>query len=168
MSKSTLEYLASLRKHGHIPEYIGHVTIGRTVYSAGRFVTPARAIDPGCRAYQEGKRFTEPETRIALRPIYRTDWVRHDTAGPTPALLPASAKRHAVYVDPHGIEWFIAGWHERDGVLWLNQVGDFDIDYGRQRSDKPYPRMAIDIQWIESFDTAMSLASSEIRARINA
>lgn len=165
MIKSTLEYLAGLRQYGHTPEYIGYVTIGRTVYSAGRFVSPERPAPSGSRAAREG-RTIPAETRIVLRPIYRTDWVRHDSAGPVPALLPASAKRHTVYVDNYGTEWFIAGWNDREGCLWLSPVGEFDIDYGRTRSDKPFPRMNIDVHWTESFDTAMNLASYEVRARI--
>jgi hypothetical protein len=165
--KSMLEYLASLRQYGHTPEYIGEVTIGRTVYAAGRFVSPERDAPEGSRAAREG-RSIPAETRIALKPIYRTDWVTWNSAGPTPPLLPPSAKRHAVYVDNYGMEWFIAGWNERDDVLWLNPVGDFDIDYGRQRSDKPYPRMPIDVYWREPFAVSMRLASPEVLARIDA
>jgi hypothetical protein len=40
MSKSMLEYLASLRQHGCTPQNIGEVTIGRTVYAAGSFDDP--------------------------------------------------------------------------------------------------------------------------------
>ena len=162
-----LEYLASLRRYGHTPEYIGDVTIGRTVYAAGRFVSPERDAPAGSRAAAEGRKIPA-ETRIALLPMYRTDWVTYNSAGPTPALLPASHKRHTVYVDAHSTQWFISGWNDRDGVLWLSQVGDFDIDSGRQRSHKPYPRMPIDVHWREPFDTSMALASPEVLARIAA
>lgn len=165
LMRSMLEYLASLRQYGHTPEYIGDVTIGRTVYAAGRFVSPEREALGGSRAAREGRN-TPAETRIALMPIYRTDWVTRDSAGPTPPLLPASYRKGSVYVDASGTEWFISGWNERDGVLWLNQVGDYRIDAYRQRTDAPYPRMFVDVHWNEPFEVSMRLAGPEVLARI--
>lgn len=164
MTTSMLEYLASLRKHGHTPESIGTAQIGRTVYAAGSFITPERPIASGCRAYSEGQRTTPAQRRIALIPIYRTDWVSARDTGPTPALLPASYRRHAVYRDHTG-EWFISGWNGAQTVLWLDSVGTFDIDCGR---DKPYPRMLVSFHWSEPFATSLALASPAVLARIEA
>ena len=60
MNISMLEYLASIRKHGHTPEAIGDVTIGRTVYAAGRFVSPEREAPVGSRAEREGRKIEAP------------------------------------------------------------------------------------------------------------
>lgn len=157
-----LEYLASLRKYGHTPECIGDVTIGRTVYAAGRFVSPEREAPEGSRAAREGRNIPA-ETRIALMPIYSAI-ARY----PVHAVLPASYRKGSVYVDASGTEWFISGWNERDGVLWLNQVGDYQIDAYRPRTSAPYPRMFIDVHWNEPFDVSMRLAGPEVLARIKA
>jgi hypothetical protein len=104
--RSMLEYLASLRQHDCTPQDIGEITIGRTVYAAGSFV-------------QGG------QTRIALMPIYRTDWAWTNGVGPTPDLLPASYQRckSTVYFNSSGL-WYISG--HNDGILWLNLASDKD------------------------------------------
>lgn len=161
---SMLEYLASLRQYGHKPEYIGDVTIGRTVYAAGRFVSPPREAPAGSRASLEGRNIPA-ETRIALMPMYRTDKVTYNSTGPTPALLPASYRRGAVYVDNEGQEWAISGWNDRHGVLWLNKVTHPEV-YTHDRTGEPYRRMPIGVHWAERFEVSMRLASPEVLARI--
>jgi hypothetical protein len=162
MTKSMLEYLAGLRRYGHTPEYIGEVTIGRTVYAAGRFVSPEREAPAGSRAALEG-RSIPAETRIALMPMYRTDWVTRDSVGPTPNLLPASYVRdnNTLYV-LDGQEWYIGGWSGDKTTLWLHQVGDLD-NYPPM---KTYHRMQTSVHWSEPFETSMRLASPEVLARI--
>lgn len=160
MKLSMLEYLASLRQYGHTPTYLGDVTIGRTVYAAGQFISPERPISPGCRAYQEGQRFTPAETRIALMPMYRTDHVTRDSVGPTPNLLPASYVRssNVVYVDYQQV-WFISGYSNSGRVLWLDQISDTVLEVSR--------RMPMTVHWRETFQCAMNLASADVLARIN-
>lgn len=162
---SMIEYLASLRRYGHTPESIGDVTIGRTVYAAGCFVSPERDAPAGSKAAREGRKM-ESETRIVLMPMYRTDWVTWNSVGPTPSLLPASHRDGVVYVDAYGQEWFVSGWNERDGVLWLDRVTHPGA-HVHDRTGTPYRRMSIDVHWRESFDISMKLASPEVLARIN-
>ena len=158
---SMLEYLASLRKHGHRPVHIGEVVIGKTHYAAGDFVSPERDAPAGSRAAREGRKIPS-EHRIALMPMYRSDWVTHNSTGPTPKLLPASYLRssNVVYI-LDGEEWYINGWNDKDGVLWLNRVGDYNIDLERK-----HHRQQASVHWTESFETAMALAGPEVRARI--
>lgn len=143
MSKSVLEYLASLRQNGCTPENIGEVTIGRTVYAAGSFNNRGA-------------------TEIALMPMYRKDWIAYNHVGPIPELLPASYRRshRTVYVDNYGKTWYIAGWTTGEGVLWLHSARYPDIFENSHR------HMSIDVHWRESFQTAMRLASPEVLARI--
>lgn len=161
MKLSMLEYLASLRQYGHTPTYLGDITIGRTVYAAGQFISPERPISPGCRAYQEGQRFSPPETRIALMPMYRTDHVTRWDTGPTPNLLPASYVRssNVVYVD-YQQDWFISGWNKRGDVLWLDQTNGLEMF-------ADHHHMPMTVHWRETFQCAMNLASAEVLARIN-
>lgn len=141
---SILESLAKYRAYGHVPRDIGEVTIGRTVYAGGRFT------------HNDGT------ARIVLIPIYRTDWVRWNSAGPEPALLPASHKRGAVYVID-GVEWFIAGWSDTEA--WLSPVTVPSIHI-HARTGAPYRRIACQSHWKESFECAMSLAGPDVLARI--
>lgn len=145
MSKSMLEYLASLRAHGCTPQNIGDVTIGRTVYAAGSF-TGIAGISSDRPARQ---------TRIALMPMYRTDWVTRDSAGPTPVLLPASYRRSRNTV--YGVMWYISGWNPAENVLWLDLAGEYF---------PTHRRVPISIHWAESFETSLRLASPEVLARI--
>lgn len=141
--RSMLEYLASLRQHDCTPLDIGEITIGRTVYSAGSFLQNDRK-------------------RIALMPIYRTDWLWTNGVGPTPDLLPASYQRckNTVYFDSSGL-WYISGYNEADGILWLNQVSDKDNFVDN-------PRFGMSVYWREPFDVSINLASNEVLARIAA
>jgi len=154
---SMLEYLASLRQYGHRPVRLGEIRIGRTHYAAGEFVN----------AHDE-------HTRIALMPMYRSDHVTRDSAGPTPALLPASYRRssNTVY-NLDGALWYISGWHtgrtnkthaeNHDGVFWLDRVVLRGNDF---RFRSPNVQTASIVHWTESFDAAMALAGPEVRARI--
>ena len=141
---SILESLAKYRAYGHVPRDIGELTIGRTVYAGGRFT------------HNDGT------ARIVLIPIYRTDWVRWNSAGPKPALLPASYKRGAVYVID-GVEWFISGWSDTE--VWLSPVTVPSIHI-HARTGAPYRRIACQPHWKESFECAMSLAGPDVLARI--
>lgn len=156
---SMLEYLAGLRKHGHRPVQLGEVVIGRTHYAAGEFVSAERESPAGSRAAREGRKI-QSQNRIALMPMYRTDQVFFNSVGPIPNLLPASyvRSRNTVY-ELAGQDWYISGWSPHDGVLWLDPLPDSAERFGARV-------MLADVHWTESFETAMSLAGPEVRARI--
>ena len=91
-------------------------------------------------------------------PIHRTDRDFLET----PNLLPASYVRSSNTVYALGGEsWYIIGWNDGDGVLWLGQLPDEALRFGART-------MQASVHWSEPFDVSMRLASPEVLARINA
>jgi hypothetical protein len=165
---SMLEYLADLRRYGHEPTSIGTVRIGRTVYCVGEFVTPERPAPAGSRAAAEG-RPVPSETRRVISPMYRTDWVTRDSAGPVPAALPA-AYRHApnltIFEDAAGALWYVAGWSNpaRGDWVWLNRAEWMN---GAPGYDEPRRVVQMVSEGpTESFQSALRLAGPAVLARV--
>ena len=142
MKTSVLEYLAGLRKYGHQPTRIGEVIIGRTHYAAGEFIDAQRGVE-----------------RVVLMPMYRSDWVTRESAGPTPNLLPASytRSRKTTYLSRNQV-WYISAWHDGQRTVWLDKADDVAVDYEHVAG--------MGMFFNESFETAMALAGPEVRARI--
>lgn len=162
-SKSMLHYLSSLIPHGHVPQRIGTAQIGYTTYVAGEFVTLPRKLDSSTRAYQEGQRMTQPETRWVLMPCLRTDWTRKGDYS-TPDLLPASYQRSSrtTYQDARGKDYYVAGWSGDQGTLWLSDAGWMKDD----PTEMNRPVKSIGWRWDMSYVESVELAREDIRQEI--
>src|SRR6266581_678509 len=79
--------------------------IGRSVYSALYYIN------------------ANGDWSLALKPVYRTDWVTATDAGPYPSLLPAQYKRaskRAIWLTPSGEAFMLVGYSDAEQVLWLH------------------------------------------------
>lgn len=158
MPTSILEYLASLRQHGHVPQQIGNAQIGRTLYAVGSFLTPAHPAPKGSRAAREGRLVPE-EIRLVLLPVYTVG----ETHGRRPSFLPASYRRdqRTIFRCSATQAYYVSGWNEAEGLFWLNDVPAWMLEERRTEQ-------AMSLRFDESFETAMNLAGPEVLARISA
>lgn len=140
MATSILEYLAGLRRYGHIPQMIGEATIGKTVYAVGSW----RDADTG-------------NTPLVFIPVH--------TAGRTEdlPLLPASFRRSsntAYDCGPFFGVGFIAGWSDTEGVFWVHAAPESLIEGCRV--------MTCTLRFEQGFSGALAMAGDEVLARIEA